>query len=189
MSSSLRLKSRLRVEEVLLSTSHVDDFRAAVPVLAQSYTLDTVVRVGDTWLARDDTPSLAASVVALVAHAREHAGPHEAVASESHALSVVSRADACDGDAGKLAALLQVGVVLRRHGWLGSKRAPDEKSVRASVAVGGGRRRVGDWRRGVYRVVHMTTVVHLLISKKPSGKICFRTPNSQQLGFRARGEG
>ena len=131
MSSSLRLKSRLRVEEVLLGTSHVDDFRAAVPVLAQSYTLDTVVRVGDTWLARDDAPSLVVSVVALVAHAREHAGPHEAVASESHALSVVSRADACDGDAGKLAALLQVGVVLRRHGWPGSKRAPDEKSEKS----------------------------------------------------------
>ena len=153
MSSSLRLKSRLRVEEVLLGTSHVDDFRAAVPVLAQSYTLDTVVRIGDTWLARDDAPSLAASVVALVAHAREHAGPHEAVASESHALSVVSRADACDGDAAKFAALLQVGVVLRRHGWPGSKRAPDEKSVRASGAVGGGRGGgVGEWRRGVYRV-------------------------------------
>jgi hypothetical protein len=106
-------KILLLIKQIRPTAPQIDNLRTPVPILLQPRTLKTVKGITDSLATAHDAFVLVVTERALVADAHEGGGPHIRVADGAFAVAFV--AEAADGDAGRLFALNQIGVVFR-HG-------------------------------------------------------------------------
>ena len=98
------------VKEICFRGSQVDDFRASVPVLLLNGALFAVIGVRDARPSADDTPSLVAAVVALVAYPDQRAGSNVRVTDDTATVTLFTQAS--NGHAGLLPAKDQIWMML-----------------------------------------------------------------------------